>query len=179
MKHICYFLHLNASECSHCLTSQLCQSSYFPAHCFDYLWLHMKKWCIKTLVDACRCLQNEEHASSNYCRRRLSNKTSLDVAHNLQHVLASFDVALSVSERCFQLGTLCSLWNWRSRGHQGQQMSTDCPQIMLLQSWMNSVVQSKSLRNFAQGFDHKLRAVASHSIVKCLRYPQVNKIKRD
>jgi len=54
MKHICYFLHLNASECSHCLTSQLCQSSYFPAHCFDYLWLHLKKWCIKTLADACR-----------------------------------------------------------------------------------------------------------------------------
>jgi hypothetical protein len=140
----------NVLTISNCLTSQLRQLSYFPARCFDYAWTH----------DACRILQNEEHASSNYCTRRLSNKTSLDVGLPFNMSLCALMLLWVLLPRYF-------MWCLDVFGVDEVGGVSVCQDQQIIHTacccnpwWLPSFDHIR-IYSIAKGFDHKLRAVAS------------------
>ena len=104
------------------------------------------------------CLHNEEQVALNYCTRLLGNKPSLDAGQNLQHVLACFDVALSALPKVLHVVLVID-----EVGGIRINVSSAKNVAAILDDFLHSTQIS------AKGFDHKLRAVASHSIVKHLR----------
>ena len=108
------------------------------------------------------CLHNEEQAALNYCTKRLRNKPSLDVGHNLQHAPACFDVAPSAASKVLYVvfgidkvgGIRVNRLSTKSdaSGHQGQR------NVLQFLSILDDFLDSTQIS--AKGFDHKLQAVA-------------------